>query len=127
LNYSFTDEKPIAGMINYYRLKQVDFDGKHEYSKAVSVNLSVNVIGDAVVYPNPLVIGESSLSYQLLNPSETVSVSVYDITGQQVYHHTENAAQAGMQQMPMPALSKGIYILKISSGATNQTVRILAQ
>jgi hypothetical protein len=31
-HYFFRDPNPVAGQINYYRLKQRDFDGKHEYS-----------------------------------------------------------------------------------------------
>lgn len=36
IQYSFTDNSPI-GQISYYRLKQVDFDGKVKYSEIVSV------------------------------------------------------------------------------------------
>ncbi len=35
--YAFADDKPFPGK-NYYRLKQVDFDGKYTHSKVVSVN-----------------------------------------------------------------------------------------
>ncbi|MDA0196847.1 MAG: VCBS repeat-containing protein [Bacteroidetes bacterium] len=36
LTYEFTDRRPVIG-INYYRLRQVDFDGAHEYHKAIFV------------------------------------------------------------------------------------------
>jgi hypothetical protein len=36
--YSFIDKKPQKG-INYYRLKQVDIDGKSEYSNIISIKL----------------------------------------------------------------------------------------
>ena len=36
-HYTFTDKTPLPGK-NYYRLRQVDFDGKFSYSHAVSVN-----------------------------------------------------------------------------------------
>lgn len=36
-NYSFTDAVPING-INYYRLKQVDVNGKFEYTNIIQVN-----------------------------------------------------------------------------------------
>ncbi|MEZ4980275.1 MAG: hypothetical protein R2769_01550 [Saprospiraceae bacterium] len=35
-NYQFIDENPEKGL-NYYRLKQMDFDGSFEYSDVVSV------------------------------------------------------------------------------------------
>lgn len=43
-DYSFTDVNPYDG-INYYRLKQVDWDDKYEYSKIVSVKID---LGNAV-------------------------------------------------------------------------------
>ncbi len=41
-DYSFTDPLPLPGK-NYYRLRQVDFDGKYTYSKVVSVNFGKTV------------------------------------------------------------------------------------
>lgn len=37
--YNFIDFEPYIG-INYYRLKQIDYDGKFEYSKIISVRVS---------------------------------------------------------------------------------------
>lgn len=37
-SYSFTDEKPLAG-INYYRICQTDYDGMKSYSKTVAVEV----------------------------------------------------------------------------------------
>ena len=36
-NYQFTDAQPMTG-VNYYRLKQLDYDGVFEYSDVVSVD-----------------------------------------------------------------------------------------
>lgn len=56
LNYKFSDTKPVKG-IAYYRLKQVDFDGKYAYSDLISItNNSVSIVATDVevkVYPNP--------------------------------------------------------------------------
>jgi hypothetical protein len=50
-NYTFLDEKPAAG-INYYRLKQVDYDGAFEYSDIASAQFG-DGSATVVVYPNP--------------------------------------------------------------------------
>lgn len=48
-HYSFIDTKPIVGM-NYYRLRQVDYDGRFEYSKIVSLMMKSD---DVIIFPNP--------------------------------------------------------------------------
>ena len=48
-NYSFLDKNPFTGM-NYYRLSQVDFDGRSNLSNVVSVKWESTLTG---VFPNP--------------------------------------------------------------------------
>ena len=51
--YSFIDENPEEG-VNYYRLKQMDYDGKYEYSSIVAVDYA-NETGSVpiAIFPNP--------------------------------------------------------------------------
>jgi hypothetical protein len=56
LHYSAMDENPIAGM-NYYRLKQTDYDGKFTYSEIEKVKFEKGLGEDALkvesIGPNP--------------------------------------------------------------------------
>ena len=68
--YNYVDENPFSGY-SFYRLKQIDFDGKFEYSKIVTVHVSgSDPIG---LYPNPinnqLIISriKENLDYQIIN------------------------------------------------------------
>lgn len=51
--YSFRDDN-AKNCTLYYRLKQVDFDNKFEYSKIIMVPLLLEVKNELKVYPNPI-------------------------------------------------------------------------
>lgn len=53
LSYQIIDTHPLPG-INYYRLKQVDFDNKYKDSKIIWVKTLMND-KDISVFPNPVV------------------------------------------------------------------------
>lgn len=116
-DYTFLDESPFSG-ISYYRLKQVDLDGKFAYSELVSVNFSEeNAI---LVYPNPaktqiqVVFGEkTNKKWQIFNVlGQNVSQKV------KIAKQTENALELNLEQ-----LSKGIYHFVFESGETVKFVK----
>ena len=81
-NYAINDDvTAVTGNIVYYRLKQVDFDGKKSYSKVVSVKLKKGT-GDFTVSPNPF------SSYVNINidwtKNETSVVKVLSMSGKQL-------------------------------------------
>lgn len=79
-SYSVLDTDPIDG-ISYYRLKQVDLDGKYEYSNMVSV-LWENEWGEVKIIPNPIV---DEAVVQFYNPSgNKFLVRVIDVFGKEM-------------------------------------------
>lgn len=102
--YRYTDRQPLPG-INYYRLKQVDYDGQYEYSKVVSVDFGKGT-RPGVLSPNPV---GSELFLSL--PEETdgaVSVTVFDLNGRiwQQKDHISNS-------LDVRELPQGIYFVKL--------------
>lgn len=75
-SYLFYDENPLEGL-NYYRLKQLDFDGAFTYSPIELVWLNIK---DKVtkVYPNPVA---NMLNIDAASKS-VVAVNVYNESGQ---------------------------------------------
>ncbi|MEO1258422.1 MAG: hypothetical protein AAFZ15_06480 [Bacteroidota bacterium] len=55
--YRYVDSSPFNGN-NYYRLKQVDFDGSQHYSNILSIKYG-DRDGSAVIFPNPVKLGQS--------------------------------------------------------------------
>ncbi|MCF0061995.1 T9SS type A sorting domain-containing protein [Dyadobacter chenwenxiniae] len=106
-NYQFLDTSPLAGS-NYYRLKQLDHDGKFAYSKMVHVNhLRTFQIS---VYPNPT-IGD------LFVETEHVSgrLQVIDMLGRTVL---DKRVVKPRTHINVKDLSPGMYIIK--GGALSQ-------
>jgi hypothetical protein len=111
-NYTFFDEKPLPG-INYYRLRQVDFDGKEELSKVVSVDFrNLEDFGNLVqVFPNPVSTGELNLLFSE-NLNESFEVRLFSPAGQLV--RTETIA-GGSQKLDVSNLVSGVYTLQVWS------------
>ena len=79
LNYNFIDYAP-SGTVQYYRLRQVDLDGKSEYSNVVVINGETSAsLTITNVYPNPAISGINILVGSPVK--DKLSVSVMDING----------------------------------------------
>ena len=102
LHYNFTDETPIAGK-NYYRLKQVDWDGSAHYSRIALVDFPANA-KSLVLYPNPVAGGVVTLD---LPENGTIEVKVYNGSGIQV-----KAFKQTSRLLDLKGLSSGNYVLK---------------
>jgi hypothetical protein len=86
LEYLEIDPQPYEG-INYYRLKQVDFDGTYSYSKIIAVKYSRNVAttnGEPILFPNPVGAGEN-LNIQFPANYMEVLVVLRDMMGREVF------------------------------------------
>lgn len=75
--YGFRHDQPAAGT-NYYRLRQVDFDGSSEYSPVVSLEVPRTEDG-LVAFPNP--IGELLWVVPPREEESTYTATVVDWSG----------------------------------------------
>ncbi|HEY1046760.1 MAG TPA: hypothetical protein VGF79_09995, partial [Bacteroidia bacterium] len=75
INYTLLDTKPVVG-IQYYRLIQVDLNGKSETSAIVPVRFNVNNINNVVVSPNPATGNILNVNIKS-NESAGASISIY--------------------------------------------------
>jgi len=114
--YSFTD-MPNGGKEFMYRLKQIDFTGKTEYSNAVKATLAG--IADFKLdqnYPNPFN-PVSKIGYII--PERTfVRLKVYDLLGREVAELVNENQRAGKYEVAFngSSLSSGTYFYKLEAG-----------
>ena len=113
-NYSFPHQSPANG-INYYRLKQIDLDGKFEYSDVISVLFENNEPSTFNIYPNPTEDGMVFLKY-FSNRKSDLTIFVFDVTGKNVLTQ-EVEIEKGDNQMEFDfsRLEKGVYVLQLES------------
>ncbi len=120
--YSFKDETAENG-INYYQLKQVDFDGKTEYSPMVSVTfeLKTKPISNLIsLYPNPTNNDIWIKSNQEIDADNILNIEVYNILGE-IVHNTK--MENILEKISLSEYQNGLYFIKIG----NETYRILKQ
>jgi hypothetical protein len=116
LDYNLHDLNPNNG-INYYKLTQVDFDGKQSSYKIISVNYEFNT-HKLMTYPNP--IGDNKIIHFLTDQldftnNELVEIVVLNSLGEVV--HQENRTISGFYEytVNLNSLPSGIYYLNLTS------------
>lgn len=117
--YNFTDVDFNKG-ITYYRLKQVDFDGKYAYSRIIPIDAPS--AGNIRFYPNPV---QSALSIELPNlHGKWVNARVINASGQEVIVREKAAVQNGRLNIQLGKLPAGIYQVLITNEKVNYRVSV---
>lgn len=128
LDYAATDHYPVAGVTNYYRLKQTDYDGKFEYFNVVAIDIPAANAGLAIntVGPNPFneqfnmqfsANGDGMAEIILTNINgQIVSIDRIDAhTGTNHYQFRDNSG-----------LTPGVYFLNvIQNGIKSETYKMV--
>ena len=111
LTYRYNDEKPFAGN-SYYRLKQLDKDGKATLSQVVVLRgARTTDFTISSVYPNPAV---NVLNMVIASPaSESVNLLVTDVSGKVVLQQSAKLVKGDNQlRLDVNRLASGTYLLK---------------
>jgi hypothetical protein len=114
--YNFTDNDPLS--ISYYRLRQVDHNGKSEMSNIVSVTKERKL--NVQVYPNPT---HGKVTVQLANEAKA-AITVYNLVGQVVI---ANEVMSTMGELDLSGLARGTYIVEIKSEGSIARQKIVKQ
>ncbi len=110
LKYKSIDENPLNG-ISYYRLKQVDFDGKYSYSKIIDINF-FGFKDDIRIDPNPA-FSETKLIFPEVLKGET-KIELFNSQGKSVLKLFENNEMSSYL-LNLEAFEKGVYFISIEN------------
>ncbi|MCX7759506.1 MAG: T9SS type A sorting domain-containing protein [bacterium] len=86
MEYLEIDPHPYNG-INYYRLKQIDWDGKYSYSNMVAVEYKKNIATnnkEPIIFPNPIE-KDQQLNIQFPDWYTEALVVLRDMMGKEVF------------------------------------------
>jgi len=117
LHYAFIDPSPITG-INYYRLKQVDFDSSFEYSPVISIDFNNNNPW-AALYPNPVKLDlDNKLYFKFNTPEirEMMQVKMISMMGAVVYSGGVSIENNRSYIELAPDTPKGTYVVIFNDG-----------
>lgn len=121
IDYKFTDSKPENG-INYYRLRQVDFDGESELSGIVQVLVELAPF-DLTVYPNSV---SDVLNLRFNANAADVHIRLIDPRGSIIDDISGNSVnEDGTITINVSNLNSGIYYLHVYAGGKTFVNKII--
>jgi hypothetical protein len=114
-DYTFADIKPLSGL-NYYRLKQVDYNGEFSHSLVIAVDFDTPLSETELkIFPNPVSGNKIHFKNRGFNAS-TVSVRLTSILGKSFeMQHVEYQNNIGVVTLP-DAMADGFYFITVSDG-----------
>lgn len=105
-SYSFVHTTPSSNSFNYYRIKDIDIDGKYFYSKIVKLQVGNARTRLVITGPNP-----AANTLQVVTKDNDITIDVVNTSGVIV---KKWSLQAGTHPMNISDLPAGAYHLIIS-------------
>ena len=112
-SYSFNDRNENAGN-TYYRLKNVDLDGKFTYSQIRTVK-GYGTTDDVTVFPNP---ARSNSKISVVGVTANSSIQLLDFSGKVLKNIISNTVNS----IDLSGVKNGTYLIRIIDKLTNEVV-----
>lgn len=126
ITYQIIDKSPRLG-VNYYRLRQVDFDGAEEIHPVIRVTNDFHRSSiDVIFYPNPATIENMRVRILSGDDHTPIMLKVVDLTGR-VYldKQIEGTLLYEDKMIPSKRMIPGLYFLTIRQGSNTTKTKIL--
>ncbi len=120
-SYTFRDNLPANGL-NYYKLKQVDIDGRSTYSRSIVISFDGN--GKLLtVYPNP---AKEILTISFSSPQKNVMVHIFNMEGKLIRKEFLGSVQRN-SALYVKYLIPGTYLLEFIIGDEKKAIKFIKQ
>jgi hypothetical protein len=117
-SYAFDDIDYFTRSI-YYRIKQIDIDNKSTYSAVRKINRANN--NEFSMYPNPC---NSLLTIDFALATENSTIEIFTLDGRLI---SKQQAKNKTQKLNVESLTKGNYMLRVSSMGKIYTSKFVRQ
>ncbi|MBD0400743.1 T9SS type A sorting domain-containing protein [Flammeovirga sp. EKP202] len=126
LDYLFIDDNPVMNQMSYYRLIQTDFDGTETIFDPVPVLIEGNAAeAGLVVYPNP--VHDGKLNVLLKSWKGDVEIGLYTTLGYKVISDQWTYGDSQTKELKVGNLPRGVYLLRLKSGKTVKSKRVIIE
>ncbi|NME70309.1 T9SS type A sorting domain-containing protein [Flammeovirga aprica] len=125
LDYEFIDKAPVLNQVSYYRLVQIDFDGTTTVFDPVQVYMEGEEVADVTVYPNP--VQDGKVNVLLKSWKGDVEINLYTALGYKVLSDKWSYGDSQVKQLQLHKLPRGVYVLKLKSGKTVRSTRLIVE
>lgn len=112
-SYSFNDKNENAGT-TYYRLKNVDLNGKFTYSE-IRIVKGIGAVNDVTVFPNP---ARSNSKISVVGVTSNSSIQLLDFSGKVL----KNINSVTTNSLDLSGVKNGTYLIRIIDKSTNEVV-----
>ena len=110
--------------VSYYRIKQIDTDGKFAFSKTAQIavggaNASWNIL------PNPV---KNVANIRFYSADTNVRIAITDAAGRIVFSQNKNAVNDNdVIAVQMSGFAKGVYFVRITTDNRNDVDKIVVE
>lgn len=118
--YSFTDKNILPNITVYYRLKQVDLDGRFVLSNIVNTKL---IKLTTTLWPSP---AKAVINVSIPAQPGKGKLTLVNIAGKVLATKTTTDA-GGIFTFDVRSLPAGVYLVKLVSGSNNSTYRFVKE
>lgn len=122
--YSSFDNAPISGK-NFYKLKQIDFDGKSKESEIKLISMQI-LKSLASVFPNP---SKGDINIKMSDFQGNVSVVLSDLKGNKIHQEiiNVNGNNTNYKLNLRKTLASGMYVMQLQGDNLEQSIKVVVQ